>query len=95
VSHADAGPAQEKIAGLQLVPGHNTTAAEVWLWQGRFPEAHDRPRPWVVLRTDDWPMSAESARALAAALLRADRVETASSAAASGTGENCGESDTE
>lgn len=71
-------PPPERIGTLPLIPGHASTAAEVWVWQGRVPEVSHHARSWVVLRTDDWPMSAESARELAAALLRAaDRVEAA------------------
>ncbi len=55
----------------------------MWIWCGRVPEVCEQTRPWVVLRTDDWPMSAESARALAAALSRAaDRAEAAAEFAA-------------
>ena len=67
----------ERIAALELIPGHATTAAEVWLWQGRVPEVSDHPGSWVVLRADDWPMSSDAARELAAALvLAADRADS-------------------
>ena len=73
----DPETAAERIAALELIPGHATTAAEVWLWQGRVREISDHPGPWVVLRTDDWPMSSKAARELAAALVRAaDRAES-------------------
>ena len=41
------------------------------LFSGPVPGVTDQQGPWVVLRGDDWPMSATSARTLAAALLRA------------------------
>jgi hypothetical protein len=76
VHHSSPEPAPERIADLELIPGQAATAAEVWLWTGTVPEVGDDPRPWVVLRTDDWPMSADRARRLAAALVRAaDRAE--------------------
>ena len=74
----DPEPAPEQIAALELIPGHPATAAEVWLWPGRVPEVSDHPRPWVLLRADDWPMSPDAARTLATAIvLAADRAETA------------------
>jgi hypothetical protein len=77
VHRPDPETAPERIAALELIPGHATTAAEVWLWQGRVREVSDHPGPWVVLRTDDWPMSSHAARELAAALVRAaDRAES-------------------
>jgi hypothetical protein len=79
VHRPDPQTAPERIAALELIPGHATTAAEVWLWQGRVQEVSDNPGPWVVLRADDWPMSSDAARELAAALvLAADRAESCS-----------------
>ena len=76
MSNAEQQPAVELVAAFDLIPGHATTVAEVCLWTGRVPEVSDAPRRWVVVRTDDWPMSSDMARQLAAALLRAaDRAE--------------------
>jgi hypothetical protein len=68
---ASSDPAAEPVAAVELIPGHATTAAEVWLWSGSVPEVSDAPDRWVVLRADDWPMSAAAARRLAAALIQA------------------------
>jgi hypothetical protein len=68
---AEPGSAPGRIAALELMPGHPATEAEVWVWEGRRPEPGDDFGAWVVLRGDDWPMSPEVARELAAALLRA------------------------
>lgn len=69
-------PGTRKVAVLPLIPGHVATEAEVWLWTGTVPQAGDQPGPWVVLRTDDWPMSPAIARELAGALLSAaDRAD--------------------
>ena len=74
---ADPECSTERVAALELIPGHASTTAEVWIWQGHVPELDGEPRPWVMLRSDDWPMSSEAARELAAALIRAaERVET-------------------
>lgn len=76
VSEPDNLPLVERIAALELIPGHATTAAEVRLWHGRVPEVSEVARRWVVLDTDDWPMSPDAARLLAAALVRAaDQVD--------------------
>lgn len=79
---------REVVAALELIPGHAATAAEVWLWHGPTPGIDEQPtagdqpgdagRPRIVLRADDWPMHADSARQLAAALLSAaERADTA------------------
>lgn len=86
--------ALEVVAALELIPGHPATAAEVWLWHGPAAgprgdeDAEDDHRigaggsPRVVLRADDWPMHAESARQLALALLgAAERAESATAPA--------------
>jgi hypothetical protein len=85
VHHGEPEPGSEKIVGLQQIPGHATTTAEVWLWRGRVPEVCDEPRPWVVLRADDWPMSSHAARRLAEALLQAaDRADASDDLGAPG-----------
>lgn len=71
VSAVESRRGRGKVAALELVPGHATTEAEIFLWTGRVPEAGDHAGPWVVLRTDDWPMSPATARELAGALLSA------------------------
>jgi hypothetical protein len=71
VRHPDPLPAAASVATLQLVPGHPTTAAEVFLWHGAVLGIDDPPQMRVVLRADDWPMTPERARQLAALLLRA------------------------
>lgn len=72
----DAG--SRAVAAFELVPGHPATEAEVSLWSGALPGAAGACGTWVVLRGDDWPMSADVARRLAAALLEAaDRAEAA------------------
>jgi len=64
------------VAAVELIPGHAATEAEVLLMSGAVPGVTEHPGPWVVLRGDDWPMSAGTARLLAAALLHAaDRLE--------------------
>ncbi len=68
---ADAEPQPERITRVEQIPGQASTSAEVWLWRGCVPEVGDDLRPWVVLQADDWPMSADTARELAATLLRA------------------------
>jgi len=71
-------PAPDVIAALEQVPGHATTWAEVWVWQGCVPDVSEQSGPWVVLRADDWPMHPRTARELAAALVEAaDRAESA------------------
>ena len=71
MQHVELAASAEKVAGLELIPGHATTTAEVWVWRGPLPDVHDGSRSCVVLRADDWPMSADRARELAAALLEA------------------------
>ena len=76
--------ARRTVAAFELMPGHPTTAAEVVLWWG---EVHGMPEsrgPWVVLRGDDWPMSTDVARRLAAALLEAAERAEATDAGAFG-----------
>jgi hypothetical protein len=66
------------VAAFELIPGHPATGAEVLLWCGAVPGVSEDRGPWVVLRGDDWPMSADVARRLAAALVEAaDRVDAA------------------
>jgi hypothetical protein len=78
VPHPDRPSASDKITAFELIPGHAVTEAEVSLYSGAVPGVTDHPGPWVVLRGDDWPMSATAARRLASALLHAaDRVDAA------------------
>jgi hypothetical protein len=64
-------PSAEQVTVLEQIPGHPATAAEVWLWSGSAPGLPEATGPRVVLRADDWPMSPDAARRLAAALLEA------------------------
>ena len=74
--HPDRSSALSRVAAVELIPGHPPTEAEVWLWCGAVPGVTEHHGPWVVLRGDDWPMGADAARRLAAALLEAaDRVD--------------------
>ena len=78
VPHPDRSSPSTRVAAMELIPGHAATEAEVLLFTGAIPGVTEHVGPWVVLRGDDWPMSATSARALAGALLRAAaRVEAA------------------
>jgi hypothetical protein len=58
---------------MELISGQAATAAEVWLWHDPVPPAQNHATPRVVLRADDWPMSADAARQLAALLIDAAR----------------------
>ena len=69
--HPDPSCPSSRVAALELIPGHAGTVAEVLLWHGAVPGVSGRRGPWVVLRGDDWPMSADAARQLAAALMHA------------------------
>lgn len=74
--HPDRSSASRRVAAVELIPGHPATEAEVWLWCGAVPGVTEHHGPWVVLRGDDWPMDADAARRLAAALVQAaDRVD--------------------
>jgi hypothetical protein len=78
VPSLDPPSVSQHVAALELIPGHAATEAEVLLYSGAVPGVTDSHGPWVVLRGDDWPMSAASARRLAAAILHAaDRAEAA------------------
>jgi len=76
VPHPDDPYASTRFAAFELIPGHAATEAEVLVLSGAVPGVTEQPGPWVVLRGDDWPMSAGTARRLAAALMHAaDRLE--------------------
>jgi hypothetical protein len=78
VPHMDRPPVPSQVSALELIPGHAATEAEVVLWSGAVPGVTEHRGPWVVVRVDDWPMGADAARRLAAALVEAaDRVEAA------------------
>jgi hypothetical protein len=71
VPHPDRPLASSRVAAVELIPGQAATEAEVLVWFGTLPGVVEHPGPWVVLRGDDWPMNADAARQLAAALLTA------------------------
>jgi hypothetical protein len=77
--------AHEPVATMEQIPGHAATVAEVWLWRDPAPTAQNHATPRVVLQADDWPMSAEAARQLAALLIvAAQRAEQVASSADNG-----------